>query len=62
MCYSGTCPHEISNGPNWGDCGKRNWQKCPDDMTEEELTEASERESDRGDHLYELEKDRRLGL
>ena len=37
MCNSGTCPHEISSGRNWGDCGKKSWQKCPDDMTEEEM-------------------------
>ena len=61
MCCSGSCKFEISSGPNWGDCGKKSWQKCPDDMTEEELQETEDYEDLRGDHLYELEKDRRLG-
>jgi hypothetical protein len=60
MCNSGTCPHEISGGRNWGDCGKKSWQKCPDDMTEEERWEAEEYEDLRGDYMYEQEKDRRL--
>jgi hypothetical protein len=62
MCNSGTCPHEQFGGPNWGDCRKKSWQKCPDEMTEEEMIEAEEREDLRGDYLYEQQRERSWGL
>ena len=42
MCNGSGCKFEITSGPNWGDCGKKPWQKCPDEMTEQEQIEAAE--------------------
>ena len=56
------CSYEISSGENWGDCGKKSWQKCPDGMTEEELEAAEEHEDLRGDFKYEQQRDREMGI
>ena len=62
ICNSGTCKYEITGGENWGACGKKAWQKCPDDMTEEELVADEEYEDLKADFLWEEEKDRRMGI
>ena len=59
MCYSGTCSHEL-----WpsGECGKRRWQKCPEDMDEAEYQDAQDKVEEYGDYLYEQQRERKWGL
>ena len=59
MCNSGTCPHEQVGGRNWGECRKKSWQTCPDNMDEDDYQDEQDKAEERADYLYEQQRERK---
>ena len=60
MCFSGTCSHELWSG----ECGKRRGDVCPEMFENDEELAAAEQaakdyEDERGEYLYEQQRERR---